>query len=66
MNQPFVGELFIGGPFGSWSEHRSVRRRLEVRPAARLEDAVLTTVAPELYRSARQKAVLARLRRKPA
>lgn len=62
MNQPFVGELFIGGPFGSWSEHRSVQRRLEVRPAARLEDAVLTTVAPELYRSARQKAVLARLK----
>ena len=34
MSQPFIGEVFVGGPFGSWSEQGSVKRRLTVRPAA--------------------------------
>ena len=63
MNQPFIGELFIGGPYGSWSEHHSGRRPLKVRPASKLKDASLATVAPELYRSPRQQAVLARMKR---
>jgi myo-inositol-1(or 4)-monophosphatase len=58
VSQPFIGETFIGGPFGSWSEHRSIQHRLNVRPAEVLKNAVLTTVAPELYRTARQRAVL--------
>ena len=63
VSQPFVGEIFIGGPFGSWSEHGSAKRRLAVRPAARLSEAVLTTVAPEIYRSERQLRVLEDMRR---
>lgn len=62
VSQPFVGEIFIGGPFGTWSEHGSTRRRLAVRPAARLSEAVLTTVAPEIYRSERQLRVLEDMR----
>ncbi|MGH6874248.1 MAG: inositol monophosphatase family protein, partial [Aestuariivirgaceae bacterium] len=34
------------------------RRRLSVNPAADIESAVLTTVAPEIYRSDRQKRAL--------
>jgi histidinol phosphatase-like enzyme (inositol monophosphatase family) len=63
VSQPFVGEIFIGGPFGSWSEHGQIKRRLAVRPAARLNEAVLTTVAPEIYRSERQLRVLEDMRR---
>ena len=63
VSQPFVGEIFIGGPFGSWSEHASGKRRLTVRPAPRLGEAVLTTVAPEIYRSERQLRVLEEMRR---
>ncbi len=63
MNQPFIGELFIGGPYGSWSEHHSGKRALRVRPASALKDAALATVAPELYRSTRQQAVLARMKK---
>jgi myo-inositol-1(or 4)-monophosphatase len=63
VSQPFVGEIFIGGPFGSWSEHGQAKRRLAVRPAARLSEAVLTTVAPEIYRSERQLRVLEDMRR---
>lgn len=63
LSQPFVGETFIGGPFGSWSERGKAKRRLAVRPAARLSEAVLTTVAPEIYRSERQLRVLEDMRR---
>jgi histidinol phosphatase-like enzyme (inositol monophosphatase family) len=63
VSQPFVGELFIGGPFGSWSEHASGKRRLAVRPAADISEAILTTVAPEIYRSERQMRVLNDMRR---
>jgi myo-inositol-1(or 4)-monophosphatase len=58
VSQPFVQEIFIGGSYGSWSESAYGRRRLAVRPAAGLSDAILTTVAPEIYRSERQKRVL--------
>jgi myo-inositol-1(or 4)-monophosphatase len=64
VNQPFVQEMFLGGPFGSWAERASARRRLEVRPAAELHDAILTTVAPEIYRTEKQKHVLRELRRR--
>ena len=63
VSQPFIGEVFVGGPFGSWSKHGSVERRLAVRPAAGIGEAVLTTVAPEIYRSERQRRVLEDMRR---
>lgn len=61
VSQPFVEEMFIGGPFGSWSEHKGARRKLAVKPAASLSAALLTTVAPEIYKTSFQKAVLERL-----
>jgi histidinol phosphatase-like enzyme (inositol monophosphatase family) len=63
VSQPFVGEIFLGGPFGSWSENGLGKRRLAVRPAADISEAILTTVAPEIYRSERQKRVLEDMRR---
>jgi myo-inositol-1(or 4)-monophosphatase len=58
VSQPYVGEIFIGGPFGSWSEHGHDRKRLLVNPAPDMGSAILTTVGPEIYRSPRQKRVL--------
>jgi histidinol phosphatase-like enzyme (inositol monophosphatase family) len=62
VSQPFVKEIFIGGTFGVWSENIYGRRRLAVRPAANISQAILTTVAPEIYRSAKQRRVLELLR----
>lgn len=58
VSQPFVDEIFIGGPFGSWSEHKNTRRRLHVNPAPDLASATLTTVTPEMYNTAFHKRVL--------
>jgi myo-inositol-1(or 4)-monophosphatase len=58
VSQPYVGEMFVGGPYGSWCERGANRRRLSVNPAAGIASAILTTVAPEIYRSERQKRVL--------
>lgn len=61
MNQPFVGERFIGGPAGSFWERGDERRKLQVNPAARLADASMATVSPEIYKTPAQKNVLEKL-----
>jgi myo-inositol-1(or 4)-monophosphatase len=58
MNQPFVGEMFFGNPDGAWSLHGDAIRTLKTRPARPLSQAILTTTAPELYRSDAEKKVL--------
>jgi myo-inositol-1(or 4)-monophosphatase len=58
VSQPFVGEMFIGGPYGTWWERGSDRLSLSVKPAAGMASAILTTVAPEIYRSEKQRRVL--------
>jgi histidinol phosphatase-like enzyme (inositol monophosphatase family) len=62
VSQPYVGEMFIGGPYGSWCERGTDRRRLSVNPASDIASAILTTVAPEIYRSERQKRALQQMR----
>ena len=64
MNQPYVGETFYANPLGAWSRHRSHVTRLAVRPPRPLAEAILTTTAPELYRSHEEKAVLRRMTEK--
>jgi myo-inositol-1(or 4)-monophosphatase len=61
MSQPFVGEVFFGNPDGAWVNYRGSVRPLKVRPRRPLAHAVLTTTAPEIYRSDREKGVLTRL-----
>lgn len=58
VSQPYVGETFVGGPYGSWWERGGDRRALSVNPAAAMASAILTTVAPEIYRSDMQRRVL--------
>jgi myo-inositol-1(or 4)-monophosphatase len=61
MNQPFVGETFYGNPDGAWSRHQGASQKLATRAALPLSQAIFTTTAPELYRSAGEKGVLKRL-----
>jgi histidinol phosphatase-like enzyme (inositol monophosphatase family) len=61
MNQPFVGETFYGNPEGAWSLHQGMSRKLKTRAARPLAQAIFTTTAPDLYRSADEKDVLKRL-----
>jgi myo-inositol-1(or 4)-monophosphatase len=58
MNQPWVGEVFYGNPQGAWVDHGGDRRPLKSRAARALKDCIMTTTAPELYRSDTEKAVL--------
>jgi myo-inositol-1(or 4)-monophosphatase len=59
MNQPYVGECFYGNPSGAWCDYGGTTRRLRVKPARPLAEAIFCTTAPELYRSDEEKRVLA-------
>lgn len=50
MNQPFVGELFLGTPSGAWNIHGKRRTALKVRPCASVREATAGTTSPEQYR----------------
>lgn len=62
MNQPFVGDLFYGNPEGAWHDHRGIRAPIRVRQGVPLARAAIGTTAPELYRSAKDRADFQRLR----
>ena len=61
MNQPHAGDMFIGQPGGAWLQSHGVLRPIRVRKGRPLAEATLTTTAPELYRTAAEKAALQRL-----
>jgi myo-inositol-1(or 4)-monophosphatase len=61
MAQPYVGETFFGHDGGAWVDYRGAERPIRVRNGLALADAVLTTTAPELYRTPEEKGVLQRL-----
>jgi myo-inositol-1(or 4)-monophosphatase len=61
MHQPFVGETFFANPRGAWVDYRGRLTELRTRPPRPARDWTLTTTAPELYRTAQERAVLARL-----
>ncbi|WP_396595117.1 histidinol-phosphatase [Brevundimonas sp. R86498] len=47
--QPYLGELFLGGPSGARLIRGDQTRPLRVRPCAALTDAVIATTAPEIF-----------------
>jgi histidinol phosphatase-like enzyme (inositol monophosphatase family) len=47
--QPYLGEIFVGGPSGSRLLTAAGERRLQVRPCPRLTQATLSTTDPELF-----------------
>jgi len=64
MHQPFTGELFYGTNTGAWYRRGEVRRTLRSRSCAGLEDAVLTTTSPGLFRAEGERAAFDRLERR--
>ncbi len=49
MDQPFIGERFVGTPQGSYVQGPLGARRLQTRELTRLEDAVLATSDPHNF-----------------
>ncbi|HWE98303.1 MAG TPA: histidinol-phosphatase [Caulobacteraceae bacterium] len=47
IGQPYVGEIFIGGPGGSRLVSRGAERALQVRRGVALADAIIATTDPE-------------------
>lgn len=62
MNQPYVRETFFGSPAGAFCRRDGTDRRLKVRPAKRLAEALVTTTAPALYKSPEEAAFLERIK----
>jgi myo-inositol-1(or 4)-monophosphatase len=66
MDQPFVGDRFLGSPLGA--ELRSISRAgerrvpLRTRPCAALGEALLSTTSPELFATPADHAAFDRLR----
>ena len=59
MHQPYIGEIFVGSPAGSFLKHSGRSTKLATSPIASLAESIATTTAPHLYRSERQKRFLA-------
>jgi histidinol phosphatase-like enzyme (inositol monophosphatase family) len=49
IDQSFLGERYIGRPDGAWLFSRGAMQRLSVRPAARLNEAILMTTDPFIF-----------------
>jgi myo-inositol-1(or 4)-monophosphatase len=49
MHQPFVGDLFVGNPFGAWLINGDQERKLKAASTRTLSAALVGTTAPHLY-----------------
>jgi len=49
ISQPYIGELFLGGPSGALLMSRGRTTPLGVRPCASLADAVIATTDPDIF-----------------
>lgn len=61
MHQPFTGETFYGTNAAAFYRRAGEERALRCRPCAALEDAVLTTTSPKLFRKPAERAAFDRL-----
>lgn len=61
MNQPYVRETFFADRRGAFCRRDGKDRRLAVRPARSLSEALVTTTAPALYKTPREHAFLTRM-----
>jgi myo-inositol-1(or 4)-monophosphatase len=49
LSQPFLEEIFFGGPSGSWLIKSERRDRLKARPCTELANAVLASTHPDMF-----------------
>lgn len=64
MNQPYVGEMFVGSPLGAELRSRDGVRTLRTRECSRLEDAVLSCTHPGVFPDAAERAAFDRVGRR--
>ena len=57
IDQPYLGERFIGTPSGAFLQARGEMRLLSTRPRVTLKDAIFSTTAPQLFESPREKRI---------
>jgi histidinol phosphatase-like enzyme (inositol monophosphatase family) len=50
MCQPFIGDMFYGNPNGAWLNHRGAIEKLAVKAPVTLDNAILGTTSPHLYK----------------
>jgi myo-inositol-1(or 4)-monophosphatase len=50
MYQPFIGDMFYGNPHGAWQSHAGQIETLKVSRCASLNQAMLGTTTPHLYK----------------
>ena len=62
MNQPVVGDMFYGNPQGAWNDYRGTVTPIRTRQGVPLSRASAGTTSPDLYRSQRDAAALARIK----
>lgn len=63
MNQPYIGELFIGSPLGSFVRRNGESKPLKTRHCPKLEDALTGTTAPEIFTKPDDVAAFERLKK---
>ncbi len=61
MNQPYVRETFFADTHNAWCRRDGADRKLQVRPAKCLSEALVTTTAPALYKTPAEAAFLKRM-----
>lgn len=61
MHQPFTGETFYGTNDSAWYRQGGRERQLRTRACTSLEEAVLTTTSPKLFRNPEERAAFDRL-----
>ncbi len=49
MNQPYIGELFLGSPVGSFLLRNEGQTRLKTRQCTQIGDALMGSTAPEIF-----------------
>jgi len=57
IDQPYLGERFIGTPSGAFLQSRGEMRLLSARRGVRLDKAIFSTTSPQLFETPREKRI---------
>jgi len=49
MHQPYIGELFLGSPHGTFLLRNGERKQLKTRQCTHISDALMASTAPEIF-----------------
>jgi myo-inositol-1(or 4)-monophosphatase len=57
IDQPYLGERYLGTPSGAFLQSRGEMRLLSTRPRVSLREAIFSTTTPQLFESPREKRI---------